>query len=478
MSATEASVRFPDRFEEPKLIAYGGMGSIYCAKDTALGRLVAIKLLDDRYAADATVLKRFRREAFAAARLSSDPNTITIFDVGECDGRPFIVMQYLPGGSLASVLKSEGAQPPSRTLDWLRQAGGALDHAHQHNVVHRDVKPANLLLTEDRRLLVADFGVASAAGLDSFTQTGTIIGTAGYLSPEQAEGLTATPASDRYSLGVVGFELLDGSRPFERPTPTVEASAHVHDPVPSLSARRIDIPSEIDAVFEQALAKDPADRYGSCAEFVAALHQAFTQGAEPTRIIFEPSKATDPPRGNVPERFKNAVPSTRRGPLRKLLLLVGSLILVAAGVFAALLASTDREPSKAARPDRITVTARGRTVVRTVTQSTRAATVARTSVAAVDAPSKSNATATGLRGYARMQAGDYAGALPFLEEAAQGLQGAGSLDEAYNDYNLALSLERTSGCSPRVLQLLDESEAIQGHRAPIDRLRRACRNPP
>ena len=164
------------------------MGSIYCAKDTALGRLVAIKLLDDRYAADATVLKRFRREAFAAARLSSDPNTITIFDVGECDGRPFIVMQYLPGGSLASVLKSEGAQPPSRTLDWLRQAGGALDHAHQHNVVHRDVKPANLLLTEDRRLLVADFGVASAAGLDSFTQTGTIIGTAGYCRPSRRKG--------------------------------------------------------------------------------------------------------------------------------------------------------------------------------------------------------------------------------------------------------------------------------------------------
>ena len=153
----------PERYRDPRLVARGGMGEVYCATDTTLGREVAVKLLDDRRASDETVRKRFTREALAAARLSSDAHTVTIFDVGEWQGRPFIVMEYLTGGSLEDVLRREGAQPPARALEWLAETAQALDQAHERGIVHRDVKPANLLLGEDGRVRVADFGVASAA---------------------------------------------------------------------------------------------------------------------------------------------------------------------------------------------------------------------------------------------------------------------------------------------------------------------------
>ena len=164
----------PERYREPARLARGGMGEVFGATDTVLGRRVAVKLLAERYAANTEIRRRFTREALAAARLSAEPAIVTIYDVGETNGRPFIVMQYLGGGSLADVLRREGAQPPQRALDWLESTGRALDYAHQHGVVHRDVKPANILLDDDGGAHVADFGVASAAGLDSLTQTGTI----------------------------------------------------------------------------------------------------------------------------------------------------------------------------------------------------------------------------------------------------------------------------------------------------------------
>jgi serine/threonine protein kinase len=450
------------------------MSQVYCATDTALGRPVAIKLLDDRYAGDPTTLNRFKREALAAARLSSDPNTITIFDVGERDGRLFIVMEYLPGGSVADVLASEGAQPISRSLEWLGQAAAALDHAHQHNVVHRDVKPSNLLLSDNQRVLVADFGVASAAGLESLTQTGTIIGTAGYLSPEQAQGLTATAASDRYGLGVVGFELIGGSRPFQRSSPTAEAAAHIREEIPALSERRSAIPAEVDRVFAQALAKEPRDRYSSCAEFVAALHAGFANAAESTRIIAPPSAMPVETR-LIQNRRPPPPPMQRRRSKLGLLLASLLLLLVGGAALAAALVSHDRDSSAASQTARVTVTERGTTVIRTVTTRAPAATAAATTAPADTVSGQASGSSIALKGYSKMQAGDYADALPLLEHAARLLRGSRSLDEAYNDYNLALSLQRTQGCSSRVLQLLDASEAIQGHRAPILELRKACR---
>ena len=250
----------PSRYRGATRIGRGGMGDIYRATDATLGRVVAIKLLAERFAEDKAVRERFTREALAAARLSGEPNIVTIYDVGEYHERPYIVMEYLGGGSLDEVLRKSGAQPPQRAFTWLEQAARAFDAAHKKGVVHRDVKPANLLLDRDEAVHVADFGVASAAGMDSLTATGTVLGTAGYLSPEQAQGERATPASDCYALAVVAFELLTGKRPFEAESPTAEATAHVHASVPSLCDRNGALPCELDPVFERALAKDPSHR--------------------------------------------------------------------------------------------------------------------------------------------------------------------------------------------------------------------------
>src|SRR3954465_4775582 len=168
-------------------------------------------------------------------------------------------MEYLAGGSLEQRVRRDGAQEPAQALEWLGQAAIALDAAHRAGVVHRDVKPGNLMLDRNGDVHVADFGIASAAGMDSLTMTGTVLGTAGYLSPEQAQGDRATPASDRYALAVVAFELLTGKRPFAAESPTAEASAHVHAPVPSVSDRS-GLPHELDGVFARALAKDPDER--------------------------------------------------------------------------------------------------------------------------------------------------------------------------------------------------------------------------
>src|SRR5581483_523341 len=275
----------PERYAGAQPIGRGGMGEIYRATDTSLGRAVAIKVLAARYAQEESVRERFTREALAVARLSGYPNIVTIYDVGEHDARPFIVMEYLAGGSLEQRLAAEGAQPPRLALEWLEQAANALDAAHRNGVVHRDVKPANLLLDRNGRVHVADFGIARAAGLQSLTQSGTVLGTASYLSPEQAQGEQTSAASDIYSLGVVAFELLTGRRPFEGTTVAAEAAAHVTGEVPSVRDVDPELPQELDPVFAKVLAKDPARRYGSAAEFVAALRAALDEAAGTTGLV-------------------------------------------------------------------------------------------------------------------------------------------------------------------------------------------------
>ena len=309
----------PPRYGDPVWVSAGGMGDLYRAVDTVLGRVVAIKLLTERLAADEEVRKRFRREALAAARLSDEPNTVTIFDVGEWRGKPFIVMEYLGGGTLEQVLRA-GAQHPAKALDWIEQAASALDAAHARGIVHRDVKPANLLLDEHGRVRVADFGIATAAGLDSFTLTGTILGTAGYLSPEQAQGHAVTPATDLYALGVVAFELLTGARPFSRDSATAEAAAHAYEAIPSAAERNPALRPAVDAVFDRALAKQPAQRFPSCRSFAAALRAACGQETDAVtrrlpRVVVPPDRPTQVTR-----------PRRRRTPVR-----------VAAGVAVALL---------------------------------------------------------------------------------------------------------------------------------------------
>jgi serine/threonine-protein kinase len=446
------------------------MGDIYRATDSVLGRDVAIKILADRYAQDEAVRERFTREALAAARLSGRPNIVTIFDVGEHNERPYIVMEHLGGGSLHERLRKEGAQSPQRVFTWLEQAGRALDAAHAEGVVHRDVKPANLMLDREDDVHVADFGIASAAGMDSLTMTGTVLGTAGYLSPEQAQGDRATSASDRYALAVVAFELLTGSRPFESESPTAEAAAHVNAPVPSVSTMN-GLPRELDAVFERALAKDPARRFETSADFVAALRSAFEEAAGATRAlpVAVPATAeTVPLRDATEEEVAWIPPRPPRSTAWPLL----AALLVAGAVAGALLAFVLTRGDGAGEASTTVVTE-----FRTVTTQGEVTTVEKpVTITTSAAPPASGESGAALNdaGFARMQAGDYAGALPLLERAVQRLQGTGSLTEAYASYNLAFTRFQLGNCDG-VLELLDRSESIQGQRTEIDSLRKEAK---
>ena len=464
----------PPRYKDPEKIARGGMGIIYRAEDAVLGRTVAIKVLAEPYADDESIRRRFTREALAAARLSNAPSTTTIFDVGEHDGRPYIVMEYLRGGSLADRIAAGGAQPPGRALEWLGQAAAALDAAHAAGIVHRDVKPANLLLDDTDCVHVADFGVASAAGMDSFTAAGTVLGTAGYLAPEQARGERAGPPSDRYALAVVAYELLTGARPFARDSAAAEAAAHVTDPPPSPSTVDPSLPHELDAVFSRALAKEPQSRYPSCADFVGALREALDAAAGHTMIRSAERTTTV------------AAPRRNRMPLALGLVAALALALVGAAIAFSLAGDGDGEttpPVSTNRPQpttvQETVTLEGTTIVETVTTQVEPepepepeppATTEAPPTTAADPPPSSGASASELNdeGFALMQAGDYASALPLLEQAVA--QRTGDLTEAYASYNLAFTRRALGQCGG-ILALLARSEAIQGARSEITRLR-------
>ena len=276
-----ARISLPDRYRVIRHIANGGMASVWEAQDEVLARAVAVKLLASHLSEDDRARQRFQREARAAAAVSNHPNVVTIYDVGEHDGRTFMVMELLTGGTLADKLRAGDRISPRTAMRWLRDAASALDAAHAADVVHRDVKPANMLLDDGGRLAIADFGIARLALEDQLTATGTVLGTAAYISPEQAVGDPATAASDRYALAVVAYELLTGTRPFEAENFAAQARAHVEDdPVPP-SERNPDLPAEVDEVIARGLEKDPGARYGSAGEFVDRLDDAFTAPPAP-----------------------------------------------------------------------------------------------------------------------------------------------------------------------------------------------------
>src|SRR3954447_23017519 len=213
-SVTPERISLPGRYRVVRHLANGGMASVWEAHDELLGRDVAVKVMASHLGADERARKRFQREARAAAGLSSHPNVVTIYDVGEFRDRVFMVMEIMRGGSVGDRLRSGSEIPHATALRWLRDAAGALDAAHEAGVVHRDIKPGNLLLDGHDRLAVADFGIARVAWEDQLTASGQGLGTAAYLSPEQPMGEPATPATDRYALAVVAYELLTGTRPF------------------------------------------------------------------------------------------------------------------------------------------------------------------------------------------------------------------------------------------------------------------------
>jgi serine/threonine-protein kinase len=486
----------PPRYRGPQRIGRGGMGEIYRATDGTLGRAVAVKVLSERYAEDDAVRERFTREALAAARLSGEPNIVTIFDVGEWNDRPFIVMEYLSGGSLEEKLRDGGAQPEQQVCDWLKDTARALDAAHGHGVVHRDVKPANLLLDRDENVHVADFGIASAAGLDSLTMTGTVLGTAGYLSPEQAQGDRATAASDRYALAVVAFELLTGTRPFASDSMTAEAAAHVHATVPSVCDRLSSLPCELDPVFHRALAKEPEARYPTCQDFVEELRQALHEAAGMTQQL-APVPAAAPP-APEPERFEAAPPApppayrpARRGNAGfPLVPALAGLALIGAGILAAVLLTRSGDEKPVATPAKtfvrtIVKTAPGRTVQQKVTVTAPAAAAPQPRVTTEElstaAPPPAAAGGTSVSQGRRdtdsstylIRAGNYTSALPVAQRALAELKGTGDIYEAYANYNVGTSLIHLGRCSEG-LPYLDASEAIQGSRSEIRRDRARC----
>src|ERR687885_1836157 len=250
-----ARISLPDRYRVVRHLANGGMASVWEAHDELLDRAVAVKLLAPHLSEDERARRRFQREARAAAGLSSHPHVVTIYDVGEFDGRVFMVMELMRCGSVADRLRAGEKIAHDRALAWLADAASALDVTHAAGIVHRDIKPANMLVDERDRLAIADFGIARLAWEDQLTATGQVLGTAAYLSPEQAMGEAATPSSDRYALAVVAYELLTGTRPFEAEHFAAQARAHVEDPPPPASSRAAELSAAGDAAVEKGLAK-------------------------------------------------------------------------------------------------------------------------------------------------------------------------------------------------------------------------------
>jgi serine/threonine protein kinase len=266
------------RYEVERTLGGGGMAVVYLARDGELGRSVALKVLAENLADDAELRQRFVREARLAARLSH-PNVVRVYDAGEEDGRPFIVMECVEGESLAELLRREGPLDPDRVAKLGVQACAGLEEAHRAGLVHRDVKPANLLLTKDGILKVADFGIAHAVGGTRVTEVGTVLGTAAYLSPEQALGERVTPASDLYSLGTCLYELLAGEPPDGHETLGELFSRRESGPPPRLKG----VPPELESAIMRCLERDPSDRPASAADLARLLVPARPAGP-PTAV--------------------------------------------------------------------------------------------------------------------------------------------------------------------------------------------------
>ncbi len=271
------------RYEIIRRVGVGGMADVYLAEDTQLGREVALKILHPQYAGDDSFVERFRREALSAAKLQH-PNIVQIYDSGRDADFNFIVMEYVEGQSLKDYLTEEGPLEIGDACRIAREVLTALAYAHRTGLVHRDIKPGNILLSRDGKVQVTDFGIARAEAGSTMTQTGTILGTAYYLSPEQAQGLPLDGRSDIYSLGVVLYEMLTGRRPFEGDSPVSIAYKHVREMPKAPKAYRDDIPRPLEAIVLTALTKKPEDRYSSAALMRRDL-EAFGQGREVTATI-------------------------------------------------------------------------------------------------------------------------------------------------------------------------------------------------
>jgi eukaryotic-like serine/threonine-protein kinase len=298
------------RYELEELVGTGGMSSVYRARDRVLDRHVAIKILHERFTRDEDYLERFRREARAAAQLSH-PNIVTVIDRGDEEGRPFIVFEFVDGETLKRLVEREAPLPVGEALELSLQVAEALAFAHGRGVIHRDVKPQNVLLAEDGRAKVTDFGIARSVDIDvAVTQTGTVLGTGDYMAPEQALGEQTSERSDVYSLGAVLYELLSGDVVFSGDSFVAVAMQHASAPPPSLLQRRPDCPVRLAAAVDRCLAKEPEERFASMQELVreleACLSELDARGDEDATLIVPPRKTRREPRAR--RRRRRVIP--------------------------------------------------------------------------------------------------------------------------------------------------------------------------
>lgn len=342
-----------DRYQLGELIARGGMGEVWQAQDLVLQRTVAVKVLRTTFVDDPTFQARFRAEARHAARLTY-PGIAQVFDYGEGPGLAYLVMELVPGQSLSALLKRQGRLPVSRTLALIAQAAAALQAAHDAGVVHRDVKPGNLLVTPDDQIKISDFGISRAIGdATGLTAAGQVLGTAYYLSPEQARGRRVGPASDVYALGVVAYECLAGRRPFVGDNPTMVALAQVREEPPALPA---DVPEPVRTLVARMLAKDPASRPSSAGEVAlaaAALRSGETGAPPPRRTTPAHRRAAGAPVLATTETLP-AIDFLherhRRSPVLVVATVTALALLCGVGVTAAVWAAQEEDPTAPPAP--------------------------------------------------------------------------------------------------------------------------------
>ena len=309
---------FASRYRLERRLGVGGMATVQLAFDTRLERNVAVKLLAEHLADDSSFVSRFRREALAAARLVH-PNVVQVFDFGLDDDthRNFIVMEYVDGHSCAELLRDRGTLPPREAVEILAQSCRGLDYAHRHGVVHRDVKPGNLLRSRDGMVKLADFGIAKAAEQSDITKVGSVLGTAAYLAPEQARGEPAGPPSDMYALGVVAYQLLAGRLPYDAASLTDLARLQESGPPPRLDEVASDVSPALAAAVARALHRDPDQRYVDAAEMETALRDGLRGRAPAGAAAWTTENDTAATRMLTGTSATSALPRTTQAPPRR-----------------------------------------------------------------------------------------------------------------------------------------------------------------